>query len=55
VQIIRPVQQIIGKADFYGFAFTVDKNVLVPRPETEILVEEVIKNVKQIRKQIYEF
>lgn len=42
----EPVQQIIGKVDFYGFAFTVDKNVLVPRPETEILVEEVIKKCK---------
>ncbi|MDA3871138.1 MAG: peptide chain release factor N(5)-glutamine methyltransferase [Candidatus Marinimicrobia bacterium] len=42
----EPVQQIIGKVDFYGFSFTVDKNVLVPRPETEILVEEVIKKCK---------
>lgn len=42
----EPVQQIIGKVDFYGFSFTIDNNVLVPRPETEILVEEVIKKCK---------
>ncbi|MEA3500786.1 MAG: peptide chain release factor N(5)-glutamine methyltransferase, partial [Candidatus Marinimicrobia bacterium] len=42
----EPVQQIIGKTDFYGFSFTVNNNVLVPRPETEILVEEVIKKCK---------
>ncbi len=43
----EPVQQIIGKTDFYGFSFVVDRTVLVPRPETEILVEEVIKKYKK--------
>ena len=43
----EPVQQIIGKVDFYGFDFVVDKTVLVPRPETEILVENVIQKCKK--------
>lgn len=41
-----PLDQIIGKTDFYGFEFYVNKNCLIPRPETELLVETVIKNAK---------
>ncbi|MEA1986152.1 MAG: peptide chain release factor N(5)-glutamine methyltransferase, partial [Candidatus Marinimicrobia bacterium] len=48
----EPVQQIIGKMNFYGFDFAVDNTVLVPRPETEILVEKVIEKCKSNSKQI---
>lgn len=46
----EPVWQIIGKVTFFGRSFLIDKNVLVPRPETEMLIEEVLKNVKRSQK-----
>jgi release factor glutamine methyltransferase len=43
----EPVWQIIGKVDFWGMSYLVNKNVLVPRPETEILVQKVLAYVKK--------
>lgn len=40
------VQYIVGNVDFYGYLLDVDKRVLIPRRETEELVEEVIKRSK---------
>lgn len=39
----EPIQYITGEAEFFGLPFTVAPGVLIPRPETEHLVEEVIR------------
>ena len=42
-----PVQYIVGETAFCGLLFKVDKNVLIPRPETEELVEWIFQNHKK--------
>lgn len=46
----EPLQYILGKTSFYGFEICVDRNVLIPRPETELLVEKVLDDIKSTGK-----
>lgn len=42
----KPYQQILGYTEFYGLRFFVDENVLIPRPETEELMEIAINKLR---------
>lgn len=46
----EPLQYVINRQEFMGFEFYVDENVLIPQPDTENLVEEVILLSDKIRK-----
>ncbi len=43
----EPVSYIVGKKEFMGLVFRVDRRALIPRPETETLVERVLEMVKK--------
>lgn len=46
LEVQKPIQYIFGKAHFYGLEFEVNSNTLIPRPETEELVEWIISENK---------
>src|SRR5690606_37989981 len=43
----EPVAYITGEREFYSLAFKVDRRVLVPRPETELLVETALELLRE--------
>ena len=51
LQAGEPIQYVVGKTEFCGHIFKVDKNVLVPRPETELLVREAVKLAARIKQR----
>lgn len=48
----EPVAYIINKKEFYGINFFVNKNVLIPRVETEIIVDEVLAALKSAKNSL---
>jgi len=44
----KPLWYCVGDTDFYGYTIKVDERVLIPRPETELLVENALKEIKDV-------
>lgn len=48
----EPLQYIIGSWDFCGFTYKVGRGVLIPRPETEMLVEKSVERLKKMKNSV---
>ena len=48
----KPISYIVGTKEFWKFKFKIIDDVLIPRPDTEILVEEALKITKHKKKLI---
>lgn len=54
LRLHRPIQYIIGTSQFMDMDFSVDENVLIPRPETEEMVRWILKELKEVQGTRYE-
>jgi release factor glutamine methyltransferase len=51
LQAGEAIQYVVGKAEFCGYVFRVNRHVLIPRPETELLVREAIKQAARVKQR----
>jgi release factor glutamine methyltransferase len=49
----EPLQYILGKTGFYGLDFEVSPSVLIPRPETETLIDAVLRHCQSIEEEMH--
>ena len=47
----QPIAQIIGKKEFWKHNFVINKNVLIPRPETKVIVEKILGKINRFSKK----
>ncbi len=50
----EPLQYIEGSVDFYGCSIDVNPSVLIPRPETELLVENIVKEIDPSKSELWD-
>ena len=46
----KPIAYLIGKKDFWNYEFKINRNVLVPRPDTELIIQEALYLTKNKNK-----
>ena len=46
----KPIAYLIGKKDFWKYEFEIKKDCLIPRPDTEIIIEQVLELTKNKKK-----
>jgi release factor glutamine methyltransferase len=47
----KPIQYVTGEVGFFGLEFKIDPRAMIPRPETEVLVSEIVKEFKKTKKE----
>ena len=49
----EPIAYILKKKEFWKYNFYVDNSVMIPRPDSEVIIEEILKLIKKMKKKKY--